>query len=723
MKKYLSIIAILLILCFAFAACDQYTSNAIINVDNKTEDEMNGPMVDGPDPYAVDYNDIVNQWLEYVSFTDSTQTEGTLSSTELFTADDDLDVSIYGYILITSKTETVEKYLSDGATEATEVLTKTTLTVYDLRTGNVRATYVSTLPVVSGNEILDAEYTINDFVEYRIDAYSSYGFYRVQKTVLVLRDDFNAENGAEPTFNDYVEKSTFSYYGFNGDAILLDSDTSAFETRPTANNVSGRFLLDLVDTTYLMTSNDGEIIKEFALGEEYDIPVYNESANTLVSDQYTYFEAHDFKYVLTESTPSIQKLGDLTMYTVPGMTVTVFNENYEVLVDYKTSCYHVAGYAVLGSGALYICEYDMLPSTATEFDFELADMKFNALHKIVDPKSGKIETIELDYIVSGMFNNVTGDIRSFTTATTTNVDMSSSQALSEFKSLMDTCSVKNGYTLAQVQKIEEGALATESVFVVFDDELNIVAELPKFMPNQIGYASFVEDGLMLVNVTAMDNKTVSYMIDTKKGTANLFVHEYLTVDRVTVIEGGYFFNGIVYDTEWRPLCNFYTEGYDFKFITNDRIFFTEYNEEGNIVLNSGHIYQATPEDLPYFLTSVYICAGDTIDIYDDFLLCYEEYEVQVDEFTYTTKWNRDYYNLYGDALLFTTSEKNDSIFFNGDTAYYSGAVSVNITAVSDGVYLAECSVNYTMVNDSGISAENMVNFPTTYSETTYYIFK
>ena len=222
MKKYLSIIAILLIFCFAFAACDQFTANATVDVETKNEDEISGPIVDGPDPYAVDYNDIVNQWLEYVSFTDGTKTEDTLSSTELFTADDDLDVSLYGYILITSKTEAVEKYLSEGATEATEVLTKTTLTVYDLRTGNVRATYVSTLPEVSGNEILDADtYTISDFVEYSIDAYTSYGFYRVQKTVRVLRDDFNAENGAEPTLNDYVEKSTFSYYGFNGEAICL----------------------------------------------------------------------------------------------------------------------------------------------------------------------------------------------------------------------------------------------------------------------------------------------------------------------------------------------------------------------------------------------------------------------------------------------------------------------------------------------------------------------
>ena len=725
MKKYLSIIAILLILCFTFAACDQFSTGAMVNPENTPEDEWNGPLDDIEDAYTVDYNEIVSQWLEYVSFSDNSEAQNVLSSSELLAADDKLETSVYGYLLVTSKNEEVKTFLNGSDIEPTTVMRKQITSIYDLRSGSIRETYVSRVPVTNGNGIIDpSNYSVSDFIEYDIDIYTNYGFYRVEKTVLVLRDSFDTEVDGEPDFDDYVEKSTFSYYTLNGDAILLDSETASFDVRST-NNTSSRYLLDLEDTTYLIEYDSGNIIREFALGEEYDIPVYNENAITL-ADGYTYFEEYGFKYVLTESQPITQKLGDLTMYTIPGMTVTVFDDEYKVLVDYTTDCYHVAGYAVLGNGVLYICEYELLPSTATEFDFQLADMKFNAIHKLVNPQSGNVESCELDYVVSGLFNNVTTSIRSFTTISTANVSANTNSELLEFKSLMDTCSVKDGYTLAQVQKIEKGSLATESVFVVLDDKLNIVAELPKFMPNQIGYASFVDDGMILVNVTATDNKTVSYMIDVKEGNASLFVHEYLGADRVTVLDDGYYFNGIVFDKDWNALCDFNKEGYTFKFISNDKIYYTEYNESDNIVLNRGYItnsdYWGYESDY-YFATETYVCVGDTINVYDDYLSCYDNYEVQVDEYTYDYNWWIEYYNLNGDVLLKVESSNNDSLYINGDTAYYSGSVSVNISTVADGVHLVTLSIVYDREDTSGVNDENLANFPESYTKTTYYIFK
>lgn len=726
MKKYLSIIAILLILCFALAACDQFAADSMTNPDTLPEDEWTGPLVDGPDPYVVDYGEIVSQWLEYVSFLDNTEEQNLLSSSELLVADDKLNTSVYGYLLIASKNEAIKNYLDAEASEPTTVLTKKITSIYDIRSGSIRETYVSRIPATNADGIIDSNnYSVRDFVEFDIDAYAEYGFYRVEKTVLVLREGFDSEVFGEPTFNDYVEKSTYSYYTFNGDAILLDSETSDFNVRGTNNSSSNRYLLDLEDSTFLMEYSSGNIIKEFALREEYDIPVYNENAITL-SDGYTYFEEYGYKYVLTESQPIVQKIGDLTMYTIPGMTVTVFDDDYKVLVDYTTDCYHVSGYAVLGDGSLYICEYEILPSTATEFDFAMADMKFNAVHKIVDPKSGKVESIDLDYVVSGLFNNVTTSIRSFTTISTANVSANTNSELLAFKSLMDTCSVKNGYTLAQVQKIEEGSLATESVFVVLDDDLNIVAELPKFMPNQIGYASFVDERMIFVNVTATDSKTVSYMIDVKEGNASLFVHEYLGVDRVTVLNNGYYFNGIVFDKDWNAVCDFNKEGYTFKFIENDNIYYTEYNEYGNIILNRGYIsnYDSWGYESDYFFaTDTYLCSGDSINVYDGYLTCYDEYETQVDEYTYDYDWCVDYLNANGDLLLRIESNNDDSLYINGETAYYTGNVSVNVSNAADGVYLVTRSVVYDIADMSGVSEDNYTNFPDSYTVTTYYIFK
>ena len=725
MKKIISIIALLLILCFAFAACDQYSANAETNPDiqNGKDDIEGGPVIDGLDPYKVDYSDIIRQWRQYISFNSESVLNSNVKVESVLENKDEYTVSHHSYLLQSHKTENIGKILNETDTEPTVVLRKNIVSIYDMRTGSLRNTYVSSAPVVQNGEILDSEtYSVKDFVSYDIDYFDTYGFYRVAKTVRVLREDYVPVDGAEPTLGDYVNKTTYSFYGFGGDVLLENSESDSFNTRYSVSHYNERYLLDLADKTYLVTF-DGEIIKEFPLEEEYDIPVYNENAITL-RDGYTYFEAYDFKYVLSEANPVTQKLGDLMMYTVPGMTVTVLDENYNVLVDYSTTCYHVAGYAVLGNGNLYVCEYELLPSTATEFDFELADMKFNAVHKIVNPQSKKVEAIELDYVVAGLFNNVTTSIRSFTTITTANVDASTSSGLMQFKSLMDTCTVKDGYTLAQVQKIEEGGLATESVFVVFDDKMNIVAELPKFMPNQLGYASFVTDGMMLVNTTATDNKTVSYIVDTNAGVASLFVHELLGGDDVKMIEGGYYFNGIIYDTKWNVLCDLSEESYMFEKVYNGKVYFTHYDEEGTRCLSYAKItdsdsYSSTPAASISVET---VCKGNSIITRDDYVINYVEYEVQVDEFTTTIESYTDYINYDGVQLLTSGVDFSESRTANGETAFYSGTSSVHVTSIDEGLYMAEYTVTYTLTDMSGVSASNAANFPASYTYTTYYVW-
>lgn len=489
------------------------------------------------------YKSNIDKWLTYVNY-ENVETANVLNKSALTSKDTDTIETTFFRNDTTYKVTKRSNFYSDpsdditgtGTNESILLYTEIEQSVYNSETGKC---IVSVTSRYIENEHGKYEYKDKVTYDIKIEGITGYtgtfeGIIEVEKKVLVLRDPVDDEVTVEDTFANYVEKTTYTYYDFNGNKLAENLDTHA--TVKAGNG--GSFLFSVNDTTYVMYQ--GEVLTEFKRGFEHDIPLYSKDNTT-----YAFFNYGGYNYRIIEQPYQAVQVGDFAMYTVPGMSIEILNDKYEIAVEYTTNSYAVMGYAVLPNGNVYICEYEVLSSDAANYDVLSGTTKLNVKHTVLDVKTGNTTSLNKDFVATKLYNGTTAEINSFINQST-------------MAEVLSGLEVKPGYMLAQVQKYSNGVLNSNSVYAVLDENLNIVQELPSIVPNQFGYVGFIEEDVMLINTSATtgsddNNKSIVYIADTETGDLDLFIGNYKTSSKYEPMEGAFVYDGYLYDYAWNKL--------------------------------------------------------------------------------------------------------------------------------------------------------------------------
>ena len=254
---------------------------------------------------------------------------------------------------------------------------------------------------------------------------------------------------------------SYSYYNHDGDPIVSNLSE---EIHSTASTDNGDTLFYLSNKCYLLRNE--EIFYVFDKGQERTLP-------------YVDFEYLGFKYV------------------VENDTYRVFDEEYNLLTTYTVpSVNNLVTSTILSNGNLFFQIITMLPEDAVDFTFEAYGDKVAVKSILVDVKTGKVTEPELDFVVDSIVTNAKNN--------GTNI------------------AVNNGNQFAEVYMIADGKLATDCSFLILDNNMAKVAELPRIRKNQTVGTSFLTSGKLLITTAIYEN--VYYTVDFSKEEVALFVN-------------------------------------------------------------------------------------------------------------------------------------------------------------------------------------------------------
>lgn len=730
-SKISALIAIMLVFATLLVSCGPDDQGIIGDSTNTGGSAVNN-----------NYSASVGKWSEYLSYS-GVDTLPIYTATEIL-EDLELDGALRGNedldILYGTLTETVEKTLEptepvdpDNPTEpeTVAVANKVTTKWFD-KTGKAVKTFVSITPTSAElqDDTIDELIDITAIAEYAI-SYSANGFIQVKTTTYQLKEvEAPEEDGAEveplpiDKYSSYEKVSSYTYYNADG-TVFLDGLKSTLTKRGVNNQAAseaGYYLIDSEDLgkTFLML--DGKVAREFAYGEEYDVPVYDESSKALNGEGYAYFTVGDYKYIVTEEMPITTPIGELMLVLVPGMTVKVMNANDVTVASYSTECYGISGYAVLDNGNVYVCEYQLLNKDATEYDIISADEKLKVTHKLISVTDGSVTELQRSFVPSKLFNDNTKEIKSFTNLTTLGITDLTAES---YSSLLDTAEVKDGFVLAEIQKYEGGNLTGESVYAVLDSNLEVVAELAPVIANQFTYPAFLDSDNMVVTARTVGNHLVHYAVNLKSGAITLAPQNFT---KVQPLDGGYFWNYKVYDASWNVLKDFTEEDnfayYDAEFqVINGSLYYYHINSSDS---NYSH-------DGPFNVKRLSIVEKEGYD-YDMNGNPHKGYTVEIEQVCskgymadsvaliggLDSDGDTIYYNLEGE-ILFAESSGDEYVYSEklGRDVRYTCQISVDTSFESDGAYIIVVEEEYEMQSstfeDSGLEES--------FTEYHYYIIK
>ncbi len=626
---------------------------------------------------SLDYKVSIEQWAKYVSFDKTTLDTHAFTASKPFLGGFVEDI-MQGNDLFCKITDTVK-----------EDSKETTYTIY-----NTDAKILSTHTAI----LSDSDYAKN--VTYTIDLHFIRGMYEVKRESYV---DVSEDGADEPV---YELKTQYNYYTSNGMAIATNLDEPATVYAPQNDiDMQNQSLVYVADKTYVLSTDDGSILAVFERAHEYSIPNFDYGAFT--PGAYAFVKYGEYTYMFDEEEYTLTQIGDFTMFTVPGMSVTVFDKDYNVCATYKTNSYATMGYSILSNGDVYVSEYELLSKNATEYDLEMQEEKFNVLHTVLKIETGEIKRLDKDYMVSKPLNNTTKDIKSFLST------ISVTNSPTGINSL-----VKDGYILAEVQKIKGKALSNDVIFAVIDEKtLDIVAELPTVVPNQFGYVGFIDQKTMLITAKSAGDHSIFYTASLTDYEVDLFIKN---TESFEVLTNGYYYKGGMYDKNWKLLCNFVEEGvFSPVEVDNGKVYYT--NEDGEIVIASISDSGAYQEKVVVHLSDTY---NDSVDFYFDNqdLIWYvgENYAGKYDAF----------YDENGKEILRVQAGKRQFSEFDltgkGSTARqysYDSAYFFNFSDLEDGSIIIHCYETLTRSSDDGDDGESAYEPPEELSYVTYYIVK
>ena len=702
------------------------------------------------------YSASIGAWAEYLSYIAPEATPEYKATEILSNVKIDDALAIYGELFVIDETKEDYKTVTPAPAEGTEpdpnaepikVLVKTDYIQkwYNKNTGELVKTFTSNNAVESSVEgVLKYDETINplELVRYEINRNVN-GLIEVRTTTLALKE-VEAVEGAEPEVLDplavssYESKTTYSYYFTDAKATLFLEKLESPLTRRSVENASaataGRYLLDCeeLDKTFLM--EDGELVREFAYNMEYNVPVYDEDSYCLNGQGYAYFELGGNKYIVTESAPLMMPMGDLYMYLVQSMTLTVIGENEKVLVDYKTECYGISGYAVLSNGNVFVCEFELLNRDATEYDILSGEDKLNVHNKIINVADGSVTELELGFKASKLFNNTTKDINTFINYGTLGMTNSTDETL------LASAKVKDGYILAEIQKYKDGTLDLATTWAVLDENLSIVKELPAIVADQFTYPSFMDANTMIVSARTVGNKLVYYGAHIKTGEISL-LPTLNQLDDVQILNNGYFWGKKVYDRNWKEIRDFnetYTSDShpvytNFKVINGD-LYYYNYYSSVSTTPTTFDIYRLTIEAVENVYTEWHFDEETQTESKKEIVTITYDYDIKqvIDDGRYTSydgifveisNGLEKYYNLkdqylFGEASTSTTFVRSEKL--DKDVRYEISKDVYSINEI-DGGYLV--CIRFAYEFDSTTYTPFEAGLPQYFYEYEYYIVK
>lgn len=417
-----------------------------------------------------------------------------------------------------------------------------------------------------------------------------------QLTKTILNPD-NDPNTPDEYAYDYIY--TYSYYDQNGDTLASGLEERDCRTDFTAN---GDLLVYVADKCYLM--RDDKVFFTFNKGQERPLPRVD-------------FEYLDYKYLFE------------------GSTVRVFDANFNLIAQY-TDHYNYDGFyqQILNNGNVYTQYLYGLDKNATDYDYATVDgNKYNVKHVILDVASGKAAELELGFVVANLISNVDNDAN---------------------------MTVKDNNHFAEVYKFTEGKIATECSFLILDNNMTEVKELPKILKNQCEGTKFSTSGKLIIAMDTVrfegESENVYYTVDVTDNTVELFVdidetnYDYVIGGYVPEYSefGNYFiYNGIVYTTENELVCDL-TDAESFA-VLGDTVL-TQYKNTDELDRDTYTYYLVTFEGSS-FSTHILASRSDddnySLEIeYDSNISCYVVKQID----WYGDVIKASFYNCYGEEI-------------------------------------------------------------------------
>lgn len=340
----------------------------------------------------------------------------------------------------------------------------------------------------------------------------------------VVKGELKAINQEDPELNaptEYEYVYTYSYYNHEGKVLKSGLEERDIYTDYTAN---GDMLVYIADKCYLI--RDGEVFYTFNKGQERPLP-------------YVDFEYLDYKYLFEND------------------TVRVFNSNYDLIAKY-TDHYYSDRFIqkVLDNGNVYTQYVFYLEDNALNYDFaDNYGNKYNVKHVILDVATGKTTELELGFVVEKLITNADNDAN---------------------------ITVKNNNQFAEVYKFADGKRSTDCSFLILDNNMTEVKELPKILKNQVAGTRFLNTGKLLIAANDV-YENVYCAVDTANNSLELYVD---VNDEYTEFVNGFIYNNVLYSADFEVL-------YDLSKASNYSVFgdsILVVNEDTNEYGNTTYTY-------------------------------------------------------------------------------------------------------------------------------------
>ncbi len=737
-KKLTLLVSLLLCLAMLLASCGGDPAGK--NPPNLPPDDPDGGKTPAQLESAANelYKAAIAEWLKYIEY-DAPEANADPEIVKSYLGSvnngyDSVDYTLYDYsdkiaLIYSSQnnffeyTEPVEEPADPSAEPVQPTVTLyeyqlRTWTLLDLETGNEIKTWNSVDYDIGGRPAIyhPEKNRATDHVVYEVELLLGGAIVEVAKEVYVGRELTELEK-EDPTFKldstsdaDWILKTTYSYYDNAGNALAENLETRA--------NVRD----DLIDIgAYTYATMNGEIIRRFDLGMELPLPSLDDLAP--IYDEYDqqlndYFSSGDYHYLVTEKQMQVMPIGDLALYVLPGVSIQILDKEYKIVTEYISDSYSIMGYAVLPNGDVYVCEYEKLESDATEYDILQGEEKLNVIHTVVSASTGAVTTVEKGYVASKVYTEPMFDV-------TTPLQQATR---GDFAGV---CALKDGYMLANVQKFSDGVLSSDSVIAVLNGSLEIVAELPKVIPNQFGYVSFLnaDQALIssLVEFSTDGSTVVYYSVDTKSGDLELVLEDK---EHVTVIDGGYIYEegwttDSVYDYNWNKLYTFDEIKESWEIV--DGVLLITYEENGNTYYYTGKIVASNSnsgngqsvESFEFEKTRIADSYGSSN------LTPYQGNRF----FAYSTS-SSDYTYIYDlkNELVFSFDKSETETLRDAEEPYnkyvsYSIERDFYIYELTDGVYYLELIESWRQTSYTGYTDPAQIPYPETSTVYSYYIIK
>lgn len=547
------------------------------------------------------------------------------TDTEFVPVDEDVDYSVYinqwtKYLAYNEKSDTAPKvnisklFDNEGGTAAVSYYgswVAFSSTKYMEGNDSYRQSVVNVYSLIDGSKLMRFESGYFDVAE---SAPKTIGFKSIgsQKGILeVKRGDLTNIGTDEAPVYEY--KYTYSYYSQDGACLARDLEESSATAIGTP---SGADLVTINDKCYFC--RDEEVLHTFNKGEERDIPSMN-------------LEYGDYKY----------------KFNSDSGVMTVFDSEYNVVGSVNIPVPSGSGSGsgmfdidVLDNGDIYV-------QTISEGDDNNYDFETQSGYKVkVDQLIFHVDTMTTEKI-----DNVKFAIMDMMT-----------KATGDFERYSFKLKEENECQLVAAYKIDENKqISNEISFLIVDNSLGIIAELPNIIKNQTGFEGFIsETQLVVVASNYNGQKDISYVVDTVDATVSLYVNtSHSSYEKVN---GGFIYDDILYNDSMQELADLrYVDEYEVKdgnIVVVEKLpepeeSETETETETETIYPEGApIAPTTPTAVPEYKKSVYyISDGELVKT----LLCYDTdscvYYSNSKVFTVSnSEMGTKLYSIYGEEL-------------------------------------------------------------------------